>query len=465
MPSRLQIAIFTVLLVLAAASPARASSVSVAGSTLSFVAADGEANDVTVTLGSGVYTVVDAGAALSAGSCTQLTPNSASCNATGITALSLDARDRDDHLTVVAATVPATLLGAEGDDVLVGGDGADTVGGGAGADRLDGGAGNDTLNGDSGDDRMVGAAGNDVLNGGTGTDTADYSARVASLTVTIDAVANDGAPGETDNVKTDVENVDGGGGNDVLIGGTANNVLTGGAGHDSLDGDAGNDTLDGGTGDDDLTGGAGTDLVSYAGRVNPVDVVLDGGGGNGEAGEDDTIHLDVESVAGGGAGDTLRGGPNADTLSGGPGPDTLKGDGGNDTLNGDDGDDILDGGAGADVHNGGTGFDIADYSARSTAVTADLDGAADDGETVEADNIKPDVEEIDGGSGDDTLTGNNGVNVLRGGFGRRHARSRPRLGRPRGRGQRHRYGDLRHAHRGGLPRPRRSGRRRRGRRG
>jgi Ca2+-binding RTX toxin-like protein len=415
--SRRALLIGPVVLMLAAAAPAQASSVSVAGSSLTFVAADGEANDVAVTLAAGAYIVTDSGAPLNAGTCTQLTPSSASCSATGITALSLDARDRDDRITLVAASVPATLVGAEGDDVLAGGDGADTLSGGAGADRLDGGTGNDTLNGDSGDDRMVGAAGNDVLNGGTGTDTADYSARTASLTVTIDGTANDGVPGETDNVKTDVENVDGGAGNDVLIGGTANNALAGGAGHDSLDGDAGNDTLDGGAGDDDLTGGAGTDLVTYASRVAPVDVVLDGGGGNGEAGEDDAVHLDVESVAGGTAGDTLRGGPNADTLSGGPGPDTLKGDAGNDTLNGDDGDDVLDGGAGSDVHNGGTGFDIADYSARTTAVTADLDGAADDGETVEADNIKPDVEEIDGGSGDDTLTGNNGVNVLRGGAG------------------------------------------------
>ena len=59
------------------------------------------------------------------------------------------------------------------------------------------------------------------------------------------------------------------------------------------------------------------------------------------------------------------------------------------------------------------GFDLADYSLRTAAVTADLDGAADDGETVEADNVKPDVEEIDGGSVQMmSLTGNNGVNVI-----------------------------------------------------
>ena len=406
------------LVALAAPTAAHASTVSVSGSTLSFVAKDGETNDVSVVLGTGSFTVTDAVPTSATGTCTQVDPRTVSCNSTGITALSLDGRDRDDQIVVtVPAPTTVTLIGGEGDDVLAGGDGVDTLNAGAGADRLDGGAGNDTLNGDSGDDRLVGATGADVLNGGTGTDTADYSARSASLTISLDGTANDGAPGETDNAKTDVENVDGGSGNDVLIGGSANNVLAGGAGDDSLDGDAANDTLDGGTGNDDLTGGAGTDLATYASRVAAVDVVLDGGGGNGEAGEDDTIHLDVESAAGGTADDTLRGGVNADTLSGGQGADKLEGEGGNDTLNGDAGDDNLDGGAGADTHNGGAGFDLADYSTRTTAVIADLDGAADDGETVEADNVKPDVEEIDGGSGDDTLTGNNATNVLNGSAG------------------------------------------------
>src|SRR3954454_9984698 len=142
MSFRLQIALVSAMLALAAASPAQASSVSVSGSTLSFAAADGEANDVTVTLSGGAYVVADVGATLSPGTCTPLSPNSASCTATGITALSLDARDRDDRITVVGATVPVTLLGAEGDDQLAGGDGADTISGGAGADRLDGGLGN-----------------------------------------------------------------------------------------------------------------------------------------------------------------------------------------------------------------------------------------------------------------------------------------------------------------------------------
>jgi Ca2+-binding RTX toxin-like protein len=410
------------LLALAAPAAAQAATVSVTGSTLSVTAADGEQNNVTLSLAAGTYTVTDLGPSPSTpgGACSVASVTTVTCAATGITALTVDLRDRDDTIAVTGVASPITLTGGEGDDVLSGGDGNDTINGGAGVDTLDGGTGNDTLNGDQGDDKLLGGTGttgSDTLNGGTGTDVADYSGRSASLTITIDGTANDGAPGEGDNVKTDVENVTGGSGNDALIGGSAANVLSGGPGHDSLDGDAANDVLDGGTGDDDLVGGAGTDLVTYAGRTSPVTVVLDGTGGNGEAGEDDTIHTDVESVAGGSGNDSLTGSPNADTLSGGPGNDTIHGDAGADTLNGDDGDDTLEGGAGADVHNGGAGFDIADYSARTTAVTATLDGSANDGETAETDNVKPDVEELLGGSGDDTLTGNNGVNVLIGGPG------------------------------------------------
>jgi Ca2+-binding RTX toxin-like protein len=251
---------------------------STAGATLSFVAADGETNNVTNSIVGPDFVIADGAGGLAAGA------------------------------------------GCEGDDSLTSAAGNDALNGGAGADRLDGGAGTDTLNGDSSDDTLVGggtANGNDTLNGGTGTDVADYAARTASLTISIDGAGNDGAPGKTDNVKTDVENVTAGSGNDALIGGTAANVLSGGAGHDSLDGDAANDTLDGGTGDDDLVGGAGTDMVTYSGRANPVTVVLDGGGGNGEAGEDDTIRLDVESVVGGSNGD---GSPAAPTPRHSPAP-------------------------------------------------------------------------------------------------------------------------------------------------
>ena len=424
-------------LLVAAPAVAQAGVVSVSGTTLSFAAADDEVNNLSVSLSGGVYTLEDLGntPVTATGSCTQVDPETVTCVQGTIALLSLDGRDRADTITVGPDTAPATIVGGAGEDRLTGGTANDTLTGAADADRLDGGAGTDTLNGDSGDDALVGGPGPDVLNGGTGVDLADYSARTSGVTVNIEGTANDGEPLEADNVKVDVENVTGGSGNDALLGGAPANLLIGGDGDDTLDGEAGIDVLDGGAGADILAGGLAIDTVTYAGRSTPVTMTIDGVANDGAVGELDNVKVDVETVIGGTGNDDLAGSPLADTLFGGAGSDTLRGDAGidilwgeagddtleggagNDTLNGDDGSDMLEGGAGGDTHNGGAGFDSADYRARTASVTASLDGSANDGETVEVDNVKPDVERLLGGGGDDTLTGNNGVNTLEGGAG------------------------------------------------
>ena len=67
----------------------------------------------------------------------------------------------------------------------------------------------------------------------------------------------------------------GGNGNDVLLGSNANDLLSGGAGRDKLMGEGGddvlvggdgNDGLSGGSGADHLTGGRGTDTADYSDR-------------------------------------------------------------------------------------------------------------------------------------------------------------------------------------------------------
>ena len=140
--------------------------------------------------------------------------------------------------------------------------------------------------------------------------------------------------------------------------------LTGGGGADSVSGGAGNDTLNGGEGGDVLDAGAGDD-----------------------------------SADGGGGGDALAGGAGVDTLTGGAG------------------DDALDGGSGADVLQGGDGRDAADYSGRSDPVSLTLDVEPNDGANGEGDRIASDVEDLRGGAGDDTLTGNDQPNTLDGGGG------------------------------------------------
>jgi Ca2+-binding RTX toxin-like protein len=129
--------------------------------------------------------------------------------------------------------------------------------------------------------------------------------------------------------------LNGGDGNDTIIGSDGAEVISGGNGDDSLSGGGGDDTLLGGEGRDRLMGGAGDDELS-------------GGGG------DDTLFGDTGEaipLAEGGD-DTLNGGLGVDILNGETGADRVNGNEGNDILRIQGSaavDDTLDGGAGADV--------------------------------------------------------------------------------------------------------------------
>lgn len=172
--------------------------------------------------------------------------------------------------------------GQEGDDAVQGGPAAET---------LIGGSGNDKLSSDGGPTLTTLPVGpNDVLIGGDGIDEVSYQqADGPSYSLTLDGVANDGAPGENDNIASDVENLtaaisrpsvlvgngaanllQGFDGNDTLDGGGGNDVLAGGGGNDALDGGAGDDALEGGSEDDRLTGGPGKDSFSgdFSGSFN-----------------------------------------------------------------------------------------------------------------------------------------------------------------------------------------------------
>ncbi len=301
--------------------------------------------------------------------------------------------------------------------------------GGAGNDTLRGGSNDDTLDGGLGDDTFVGGAaadGGDHLIGGPGIDTADYSARTAALTISIDDVADDGEPGEHDNVAADVEIVRGGSGDDHLSGGTGPHTLFGGPGNDTFD----QGSAPGGA--DVMNGGPGIDTVSYAARSTAVTVTIDAFADDGAVGEQDLVAVDVENVIGGAGDDhltgsaaanVLDGGAGNDTIAGGPGNDTLRGGTGTNILDGDAGDDRFDQGstaAGDDTIHGGTGIDTVDYSARTADLVVVMDGTTPCGQAGEVDRIGTDVENLLGGAGDDDLTGNAGDNQLEGGAGVDH---------------------------------------------
>lgn len=168
--------------------------------------------------------------------------------------------------------------------------------------------------------------------------------------------------------------LDGGGGNDVLLGNDGTETILGGYGDDFINGGAGSDSLDGGAGADALNGGAGNgDVVTYASRTSPTIVTVDAANNDGEdtvpngatnAEEGDNVQPDVEQVIGGSGPDRLVGNADANTLSGGPGADLLQGKNGDDVLSGgNEGysypvvSDVIEGGYGNDQLDGGAGYD------------------------------------------------------------------------------------------------------------
>lgn len=180
------------------------------------------------------------------------------------------------------------LDGEDGDDTLDGAAGNDGLAGGPGSDRLTGGQGNDTVRGGDGNDQLdhnpeYALDGTDVYEGGGGSDEVGYFGRTVSVRINIDGQANDGQTGESDNIASDIEVVDGSDVDDVLIGSAGSNGLAGrggddqisglggndliygDTGNDTITGDEGDDTLDGGCQDDRITGGAGVDSLNSDG--------------------------------------------------------------------------------------------------------------------------------------------------------------------------------------------------------
>ncbi len=234
-----------------------------------------------------------------------------------------------------------TLNGDAGNDNIQGGNGDDIIDGGADNDTIDGGANNDTIAGGSGDDSIVGGTGNDTIDGGTNTavgaasggDTANYSAATTLVTVDLQTVGVN-ATGTTigNDTLTNIENVSGGTGNDVIrgdgnsnrfVGNNGNDSLNGRGGNDFLFGSAGDDTLIGGAGNDTLDGGTNFDTVDYSTAAGAITVNLVTGAvsNDGDGGADTLVA--IESIIGTTGNDTVSSAHNNYTLSGGTGTDTL----------------------------------------------------------------------------------------------------------------------------------------------
>ncbi len=136
--------------------------------------------------------------------------------------------------------------------------------GSSGVQQLAGGAGNDVMAGGLNMDfhTMLAGDGRDTVIGGSNFTRVTYGGRAGAVDVTVDNQANDGAPGEGDNVREGVEELEGGRGGDTLQGpATARITLLGGDGGDTLEGGTLGDTLIGGGGGDTFIANGGNDFV------------------------------------------------------------------------------------------------------------------------------------------------------------------------------------------------------------
>lgn len=263
----------------AALLPAAASAgtLTYSGTTVTYTAAPGEENFLTVNWGNGsggpappVFTdhvTITPGAG-----CEESYSSAFHCPAAGAhPTVIVHLGDRDD----VADSSNAQAAGNHVE--LYGEDGKDHLTSVAGGDLLDGGPGDDILEPDDGDEGP-----GDVVRGGDGTDDLQLAGTlVASLTATLDGVADDGPPGENDNYAADIENVYGShtaantivgtDGPNIIRGGILADNLSGLGGDDRIEASEGNDRLDGGDGNDRLEGYSGDDVLIGGPGIDSMD--------------------------------------------------------------------------------------------------------------------------------------------------------------------------------------------------
>lgn len=202
-----------------------------------------------------------------------------------------------------------------------------------------------------------------------------------------------------------IEGIDGSAFADTLLGNELFNQFSGGAGNDYID------------------GRGGFDFADYRTATAAVVVNLLAGTATGGAGNDTLVS--IEGVWGSRFNDLLTGDLESNTLIGGMG---------NDTLNGGDGDDLLIGHGGAFLHNetnylnGGAGFDRISFAQETTVaipnypvfnvnvnLTTGVAQFAVGTRTIT--NYLTSIEGVTGGTGRDTIIGDNNANELIGGGG------------------------------------------------
>jgi Ca2+-binding RTX toxin-like protein len=226
----------------------------------------------------------------------------------------------------------------------------------------------------------------------TGKKSVEFPVRHLDTVVLVGGDGNDvlRVDGFKDNVRAIIN---GGKGNDSLIGGKGNDTLNDGEGNDRLRGGGGDDGLTNSAGKDRLRGGGGNDLLVTS-SLDDGDV-LDGGGGKDNASFAQVEHqYGVRAQIGGSARRIEKGKPHGRGAKISGSVEDLEGTERNDVHIGNGKDNNLLGRGGADTLQGRGGSDVLD--ARSTAADGSRDpdrrldgGAGHDASLVDAEDRKP----------------------------------------------------------------------------
>jgi hypothetical protein len=131
------------------------------GGVLTYTAAAGELNRVSVSYSDGSFRVSDSGATIAGGPGCSIAYGKASC--AGATSIVLELSDLDDSASSTLLFTPLTAYGGAGNDTLTGSGTPDELDGGPGADTLNAGWGNDVVTGGVGADTVDASYGNDKL--------------------------------------------------------------------------------------------------------------------------------------------------------------------------------------------------------------------------------------------------------------------------------------------------------------
>ena len=301
-------------------------------------------------------------------------------------------------------------------NVITGNDLGNTIDGGFGSDSLTGGGGTDTVSFASWDvgQQSAGEVIVIVLGQGNASGTATRTL-INFSTLTTSVLEFDTLSG--------FENVRGSNRHENIAGNGGNNTLEGRGGDDVLEGKGGADTLD---------GGEGSDTASYENNTDRVFVALGSNGADGSAMEfavvngqsvplsGDTLRS-IENVRGSSFADQITGNAADNIIDGRGGADVMIGLTGNDTYVVDNPTDVVAEGVGQGTLDrvrtsvsytlNGSEIEVLETTNQSSTAAINLTGNGF-GNTITGNNG---ANVINGGGGDDTIDGRGGANTINGG--------------------------------------------------